>query len=150
MQPRTAAIAAVLAGGLAVAVVGLDLAFNLDVHLQEQREGQWSTVASNSDGQYAYEEGFPGGCAGPHLRLVVDNGLPWSKTVRVVVTASNQTSPANDVLLDETWRVEGRDSRQAEFTVPAAALESKDGSPVISSVTVRVDGIYLHTCVEAP
>lgn len=148
VQPRAAWIAAAAAGGLAVLIVGVDLALNLEVRLETQREGQWQVVSGDGADRFGPPAGPLDGCASEQLRLTVDNGLPWATDVHVAIVASwfNGTVQEQQTVYDDTWHLDRGEVRRHEFSVPAGSRT--DGTKPTADVQVQVGATYLFACVE--
>lgn len=135
MEHRTALTVALACGGLAIALVAVDLAFNLTASVQADEDGEWVTITSTKQDQL---ERFPGedGCVEDRFRVVVDNNRPVGATVDVLV---EQTGNQTTVLYQETWEL-GAFSSQQEV------LELEPGDDR-HGLSVRVDDMFLHSCI---
>ncbi|HUR64016.1 MAG TPA: hypothetical protein VM241_06000 [Candidatus Thermoplasmatota archaeon] len=86
MKTRSALAAAIACGAAAVALVGIDLALNVDVTFEVLSGGAWVPVASTKGGDaYSYARG-PG--CGQDFRLTAHNGMPWSSSLDITITRS--------------------------------------------------------------
>lgn len=151
VEPKSALIAALVAGSLAVAIVAADTAWSLRASLEAMEDGAWTPVAGRSADFGPMGPGFD--CVAPALRLVVDNDKPFPDTVDVHVsyTGANQTS--SGTLLDEAWSLGAFELRTYEFTLPGEAFEGRsDGDQFEPTpfVTATVGDEWLSTCVRAP
>src|SRR5256885_2082670 len=91
MKPRSALVVALLCGGVAVLVVSLDLAFNVDVSFEAKAsDGSWQ-VQQTTKSQTDYARGPV--CAEDY-RLTVHNGMPWSSTVAITIQRGD-TAPVH-------------------------------------------------------
>lgn len=155
MKPRSALFAAILCGVAAVALVALDLAFNVDTKLEvRDANGAWRTVASTStDPQRAYPASV---ACGSHFRLTVHNGLLWGTSLHVTITASGNSGTTT--LLDETWSVGAGADVLSEFNAPNSTFESPNpaGAPTKSPGSIQVsfgpgytNQLYATACKEA-
>lgn len=146
MHPRTALIVAVAAAVLAVALVAVDLQFDVHVELQENVDGEWVAVSGSFEDRYPV---FPG-CVGQDLRLVVNNDrlVRFEEPVRI----SYYDAPRQDseVLLDAVWSIASRGVQDHAFTVPDSAFEPTEDVPeprVFVDIQVG-DRYYNSICVE--
>jgi hypothetical protein len=116
MKPRLALLAAILSGTLAVALVAADLAFNVDVTLESRigtgpyRVVASTTPASRPDDLGAYQ-------CGDAYRLTVHNGLPWTKTLHVMVWGFGA-----GVVAEQNWTLGVGEQRSFEFQAPNATF----------------------------
>ncbi len=153
MDRRVALGLALTSAALAVAVVAVDLQFNVTVSLQAQQDGEWVVVASQDADGYAvprYGSSWIG-CAGPELRLVIDNGQLWATELGVSVVANDYSTGRSERLVDETVSVDRGETAIVAFTAPdwllnVTADPSKPGGP--GSIDVQIGNTYLNTCVE--
>ncbi len=152
MDRRVALALALTCAGLAVAIVAADLQFNVTVSLETMRDGEWVVVASDDTDGFASPR-YPGsfvGCAGPDVRVVVDNGLPWQTAfeLRIIIVAYD--SGRTETIVAEALEIERGASATVGFTVPGwagngTADPAKPAGPAY--VEVMVDETYLSTCV---
>ena len=145
MQGKLPLIVASVAGSLAIAIVAVDLQFGLEAQLQQPDGDGWESVASSTDEYYRGS-----GCAGPELRLHVENHRFVATQVPVLVTYWS-LSQGRVTVLDETWDMARGEVRDHDFTIPADAFEAADGEkpPAGSiSVDVQVRGQYFGVCVQ--
>lgn len=157
MRPVVALGASVTCAVLAIALVGLDLAFNVDYRLETRtKDGTWRTWTT-SDQQTNYGR-FPSmaGCAGRDLRLVVHNGDLWAKDIQVSLDYYGFDGTSAQPVMG-TWHLARGETRDVNITIPASAFHSDGtaGKPVGAQVNVNVivgTNGYLSTCVqqEAP
>lgn len=144
MRTRTALIIAASAAVLAMALVAADLRFQVDVDLQENVDGEWVTVTGGLEERIP---GFPG-CAGPELRLVVDNdrliALDTPVTIKYWKWDGNKTDVVT--VLEETWHIPARSVQDHPFVIPESAFDGSSENHV--NVDVRVGDRSLGTCVE--
>lgn len=151
MQGRTALIAAIACGAVAVAIVALDLNFGLEAELQALDDGEW---VSTSDGSLYREPGF--GCVGRDLRLHVDNNRFVAAEVDVHV--SYYDLQGNTVtVLDDTWELAAGESRDHAFRIPDSAFVPREtdndtGPKPFGGYTVSVNAyagdIPMYACVQ--
>jgi hypothetical protein len=145
MKPRWALAASIACGTAAVLLVGLDLAFNVDAHLDiKGRDGSWATVTkSGPSSPYARTP-----ACGNDFRLVVHNGLPWSTTQVVIIQPEGQQTIAP---MTQTWTLRAGETRSWEFHLNGTANPPPTVSPVrkeASFVQATVgDAIYLSGSV---
>lgn len=134
---------------LAVVLVAVDLQYNVIATLEVQEDGQWTAIASRDvDGGGYADERFVG-CAGPEMRVRIDNGLPWSRSIEVRAFVYN--GAGEQVILDQVVRVAGGASETVAFTVPPEAVDDRfEGRLNNIALNVEVGDAYLGTCVEVP
>jgi hypothetical protein len=113
---RAALLLAVLSGGLAVLLVGLDVAFGVQVRVDAQDGSSWATVVSDGPAR----EPMPVGCAQGPFRLHVDNHRPVGAEAEVRVRYQAPNGTMVD-LLRERWELAPFSSRSADIVVPAPA-----------------------------
>lgn len=156
MKPALALGASIACAAVAVALVGLDLAYNIEATLEYRaKDGSWVTMArsGSQEDRYAYPS-FAGNCGGPNWRLTVHNGQPWSQTLDVEVSYNRPDGVQTAPYL-ESWSLPSSQSRTHEFTIPAAAFTANSQTdpkspPQSVSVNVRVGSdIYLGGCAYA-
>jgi hypothetical protein len=82
MKTRSALAAAIACGAAAVALVGADLALNVDVTFEVLSGGAWVPVASTKDAGASYAR-VP--ACGQDFRLTAHNGMPWSSSLDITV-----------------------------------------------------------------
>src|ERR1051326_7106744 len=122
MKTRSALWAAVACGAAAVALVGADLALNVDVRLEGRgTDGVWRTLSSTG-GRPGPGPVVPATAGGNHFRLVAHNGLLWSTTLPITITASGQDGPVT--LLQESWTLAPGAQRVYEFSAPNSTFAS--------------------------
>lgn len=153
MDRRVALAVALTAAGLAVAIVAADLQFNVTVSLETFKDGEWTVVASHDEAGFVsprYDPRFVG-CAGPDMRLIIDNGLLWSTTLDTSVTVFDYGSGRTEVMLERSLDVQRGERTIIPFTVPAWAQNgttAPDGSPTGPAyLEARVGETYLNMCV---
>ncbi|HUR62768.1 MAG TPA: hypothetical protein VM286_10470 [Candidatus Thermoplasmatota archaeon] len=126
MKPRAALLAAILCGAAAVALVAADLAFNVEATLEVRgSDGVWRT-ASSTETQRGYPSIAAPAC-GEHFRVTIHNGMPWSTSRHVTITASGMTAsgvPDTVTILEETWTLGARADRTHEFDVPGSVYDA--------------------------
>lgn len=149
MTPRTALLVALATGGLAVAVVAVDLAYALEVRLDVREGGGWRTVTRAVDGAPAYPDHprLVEQCVANDLRLVVHNDSPLPDEVRVNMdwTAHKGGIPTvSNRLLLETWSVAPFELRVREFRLPPEAFA---GEPDRVDLLASVGRAFLSLCV---
>lgn len=127
VQARTALIAAIVSGTLAVALVAADVAWSLEASLEAETDHGWQVLASThpEDRARDYHPQIPA-CFGPDLRLVVDNDRPFSAEVEILVTYVNATAKRTETLLLETIELERFSSTRFDLTIPADAFPEPD------------------------
>ncbi len=147
MEPRFALIVAASAAVLAVALVAVDLQFEVHVELQENVDGEWRAVTGSFEERYP---GFPG-CVGQDLRLVVNNDRLVPFEEQVYISYSGAARLDRGVLVDEVWDIPARGVQDKNFTIPDSAFEpTEDGKEPRVFVDFRVgDRYYNSLCVEA-
>lgn len=151
MDRRVALASSLVAAALAVAIVAVDLQYNVTVSLQTQEDDGWTTVARQDEGSFGPRHPYFG-CAGPEMRILIDNDLPWAQSFDVQVDVHRFDTGQDERLLDETVTVGGGDQEHIPFTVPEWAWSgnASDGIKPLGDIEVRVDDIFLSSCVEAP
>ena len=157
MEPRTALVLALVAGGLAVGLVVADLNFTLTARLETKESGGgWRLVqrVPQSEEYPRYVSGLEE-CAGRELRLVVENDKPLPDEVRIIIFVTNGTGRQTTVL-DDSWNLQEFEDRAYEFTVPEEALvgaqdgsssPQKPGQDGRANVSVTVGDLNLWSCV---
>lgn len=149
MQPRLALVLALACAALAISAVAVDLAYELEAHL-DTRDGEgWRTVSTSAQDSSAYPV-IDRGCAGADLRLRVHNERLLPADVRVHLSYTTGAQGAV-VLLDETWHLARGESRTHEFTIPDSAFTAGTTGTIEKayvSVSAQVDALYVGTCVE--
>ncbi len=151
MEGRTALIAAIVSGLLAVGIVAADIQFNLEAEFQVMADGEW---VGGHDNERLREPYFGAGCSDGDLRLWVHNGQLTKTTVDVQITYYTLAGETV-VELDDTWTLARGETRTHEFSIPASAYETLDNeteAPHGAHRTVSVNGfvedIYLHACAK--
>lgn len=141
MQARTALIAAIICGTLAVGIVAADVAWSLEASIQAQVDGEWETVATTDpDGLYRSGMHPSFGCHGPEMRLVIENDRPFAAEVEVHVTYHNATSKRTDTLLRDTLDLPRFGEHTYTLTVPDAAFpQSRDNQTTPPERTIFLD-----------
>lgn len=154
MTPRTALLMALLAGGIAIAIVSVDLAFTLTARLEAKNaNGDWVLVAQTPEPDSGRYDGRPfpepGGCAGPDLRLVVDNDKPFPDRVSVRISYQDPANQRTRTFYTGEWALQAFETRSHEFTVPSDAFPPPDtNNPRPSAyVNLYVGDLFLSTCV---
>jgi len=149
--------ASIACAALAVALVGVDLAYNIEAKLEYRaKDGSWVTMdQSGSEDDWYARPVAAGSCGGPEWRLVVHNGQPWSQTLDVQVTYDRYDNSAPSPFR-ESWNLPSGASRSHEFTIPAATFTSSTGTddgktpPPSLWVTAQVGrDIHLSGCATA-
>lgn len=134
MQPRVALIAAAVAAAAAVALVSLDLAYNVDAKLEVQgKDGAWTVIAKTSQTDPYARPYFAQSACGTHFRFTLHNGLLWSTTKHVSITANGQTSTS---ILEADWHLAPGAERSQPFTLPNGTFEA----PQQNGVPMKVPG----------
>lgn len=150
MQRRTALIAAIVSGVLAVSIVAVDLQFGLEAELQVMEDGEWVSITEDRS---LREPGA--GCVGRDLRLYVDNHRLFASTVDVSVTYYSLAGE-QVVVLSDTWELGPNDVQFHAFSIPDSAFvprsdgnetPQKPGGGYTVSVNAYANDIYLYTCV---
>lgn len=141
---------ALTSAGLAIALVAVDLAFELEARLDSRDGDGWRTVSSSGDDAYGFRGApFSPGCAGREMRLEVNNDRLLSSSVDVHLSY-NDARGATVTLLQDTWRLARGETRIHEFTIPSGAFTgAPDGSKGFVHVNAQVDGLYLGACVDS-
>jgi hypothetical protein len=157
MKPRSALLAAIACGAVAVALVAVDLAFNVDARLEVRgADGTWRLSATTE----AVKSYPTAAICGTHFRLTFHNGLLWSTSRHVTITVSTSGSLGSTTLLDETWSVGARSEKVHEFDVPNSTVETPNpndsrapfkisGSVQVSFGTGYANQLYAPACMEA-
>jgi hypothetical protein len=146
VQPRLALGLALACAALAISAVAVDLAYELEAHLDSRDGDGWRTISTSAQDSYAYP-GFAN-CAGPEMRLRVHNDRLLSADVRVQLSYSSG-SEGNVILVDETWHLARGETRTHEFTIPDSAFTPRTApEKAYVSVNAQVDSLYLGACVE--
>lgn len=147
MEPRRALALAVTMGGLAIAVVAADVAWGLEVRVQERDEVGWRTVVRN-DGDWTWRSE----CAvGSDLRLALHNDRPVGQTVHYEVTWFDADASRYMEAARGKVRLGAFGSADVDFTLPADAFQDRGPQEADrANVEVRAGGIFVHLCaVEA-
>ena len=157
MQARSALIAAIVCGGLAVAAVSLDLAYTLTLALETRdQSGDWITMAVFPYEESTFRAQPAFGCAGPMMRVVVDNNRPFGASENVRAWYFDSGAGRSVEVLDETWTLDAGERRTHEFTIPPGAFPTSnatdepyrpDGGEVQAAASIGRDEI--GTCVRA-
>lgn len=126
MEARRALVIAIVAAAAAVGIVAADTAFGLQIRIDAQDGGEWTTVwldASRQRDPYAYTEpSMRGGdCFARHFRVVADNDKPLPDRLTVKVTYWDNATKRTTTIADETLSLGAFGSKTLEFTVPATA-----------------------------
>lgn len=154
MQPRTALGVALFFAALAVAVVAADLSYTLTARLESRdSEGRWGVQRTAPEPEARYEAPkLLRDCAGPTLRLVVDNDRPFPATVPVELAWENSTT--DQEILEDEWSLAAFEERAHEFTLPGDAfrkppsLRDVPSIPPLVWVRALVADLHLTVCVE--
>jgi hypothetical protein len=88
MKPRSALAAALACGAAAVALVGMDLAFNVDVTLEVLAGSTWVPVSSTKGAGAPYPVGL---ACGQDFRVTAHNGMPWPSKVDITLLRNGVT-----------------------------------------------------------
>lgn len=140
MRPRTYLVLGGAAATLAVAIVGLDLAYSLVARVEaREADGSWRVLQeapSATNGRAPYLPGSE--CGGPEMRLVVDNHKPIPDSPAVSIRYTNGTDPTVTVLRREEWNLGPFSVRVYPFTIPSSAFEAP------SSVNLRGQKWQVH------
>ncbi len=135
-----------------MALVGLDLAYSLEVRLEVQENGGWVTVSGDKARFYYPEPGQPA-CPSEPLRLTLDNNKPIGETVRVVITYQER-SGVTRVHTDETVSLGRFEVVRIPIEVPAEAFvplaDDSRPSPSNVYVTAQAGSHWTSTCLEEP
>ena len=153
MQARTALIAAIVSGALAIGVVAVDVIWTLEARFDTRDGDAWKTVAQAPTNDY---RAFPHlSCANPEMRFVVHNDKPFSDNVRIAIDYYDTASGRTVTVLRETWRLDAFEERTHEFTLPDDAFRDPNVNqsrekplPVSVQVSAQVDDLWLSACVE--
>ncbi|HUR64400.1 MAG TPA: hypothetical protein VM241_07960 [Candidatus Thermoplasmatota archaeon] len=146
MKTRSALAAAIACGAAAVALVGADLALNVDVTFEVLSGGAWVPVQSTKD-----MEGRPYAVRGPgcgqDFRLTAHNGMPWSSSLDITLLRDG----ANPWHLG--WTLSAGETRSTEvFHLNATAPAPAGGAKSAESIQVQVGrdfSAYGTPCPEA-
>lgn len=140
MQPRVALIAAAVAAAAAVTLVSLDLAYNVDAKLEVQgKNGAWTVIAKTSqDDPYARPYLAQSAC-GLHFRFTLHNGLLWSTTRHVSISANGQTSTS---VLEADWHLVPGTERSHEFTLRNSTFEAPQQNGVPMKIPGGIQAIF--------
>jgi hypothetical protein len=158
VQARTALIAAIICGSLAIGVVALDVVWSLEATVEAQVDGQWQSIASTHphDMYSPRAHPFMGFCHGPDFRLVIDNNRPISADVDVHVTYHNATSKRTETAINERVSLDRFSDTNFLFTIPDAAFpEPTDANRTdpwaqTTSIDIRVGPhqLWVNACKE--
>jgi len=154
MKPRSALLAAIACGALALLLVALDLAFNVEARLEaQQADGSWATVATTAyhDPRDSTIVQASGRCA-QQFRLIVHNGMPWASRVRLQINGFG----AGIVLPPQTWTLAAGGEQSFSFAQPnvTATLANGTQGQRAESFVVQFPGsdigsLYSPGCLEA-
>lgn len=149
MEPRTALTVSLVTAGLAVAIVGLDSIWSLELTIESREDSRWEAVWTDptQDRYLDVSRAFYDFCHGPTFRLVADNDKPLPDRVGVLVTYWNNETQREASLVDETISLGPFERQVVEWTVPENAgvpqarypLGEKEPRPFVN---VRIDGGY--------
>jgi hypothetical protein len=148
VRAKTALVLSIASATLAIAIIGVDLAFTLTTHLEAQTDGAWVSLASYPTDSFSKAGRGSFTCAPQDLRLRLDNNRPIGTTVDVLVLYS--TVAGSRTAFQETWELGAFSERAKEFQVPDSAFPttSTDPRPTVN-LEIIVDGEYaLSMCVE--
>ncbi|MEA3143062.1 MAG: hypothetical protein QOG31_386 [Thermoplasmata archaeon] len=144
MKTRSALVAAIACGAAAVALVGADLALNVDVTFEVLSGGAWVPVASTKDAGASYAR-LP--ACGQDFRLTAHNGMPWSSSLDITFLRDG----VNPWHL--SWTLSAGETRSTEvFHLNATAPAPAGGAKPAESIQVQVGqdfSAYGTPCPEA-
>jgi hypothetical protein len=143
---RTALLLAIVSGGLAVALVTLDLTFTLVVRIDAWEDGAWTThAAAPSDDRY--KPFGSDGCAPNQLRLVVDNHRPVGASRQASIYFMDDAQTRKD-LLGTTLSLGAFEVYENPFQLPEEAFDISPSTPKRNVyVTANVGDLGLTKCV---
>lgn len=155
VKARMALWASIACAGVAVAIVGLDLAFNVEASLETRgaASAPWQVIGSaGTRGGPAYGFGIEPCGLGPEVRLSVTNGQLLGGSFDVAVSYSRADGTFVQPLR-QSWHLAHGETRTYNFTIPASDFEpALQGTPKPSPshtiyLNAQVDDIYLSGCV---
>jgi hypothetical protein len=143
MKPRSALFAAIACGAAAVLLVGVDLAFNVDVTFEALSDGSWLPVASTKMTGPNFAR-VP--ACGQDYRLTIHNGMPWSSTQSITFL------PNGGPALHQTWTLSAGETRSSEvFHLNHTKADGSALGPGLYMMAVQVGDFYAssYSCPEA-
>lgn len=146
MEPKSALIVSLVAAGLAVGIVAVDLQYVTTVTVETLHDGEWVPVGSREWRPLKVGEL---GCASPTLRVAIDHDGPFKGSFHVWASY-HDLELGGVVLEDRQIRVDAGTTQYLTFTVPDSAFKqpAEEGDVSRAHVDIQVDDAYHGVCVE--
>lgn len=157
MEPRRSLALAIGFGVLAILVVTVDIQYTLVLTLESWDGQAWKAVGVAPPTELRDTDRGLTGCAGPTLRVTLNNHRPLLAADRHVAMRYWNATGSNRLLFEEQWTLAPFETHSREATIPAAAFESDPKLdprvPTSKQVqaTVVAGDLSIYACVqEAP